>query len=194
MRALALIAVLALLAAGCAPNTRVTLLPQADGKTGAVEVTADKRQTVLDKPYESAAVRTRGVEVEQLDAKEVQERYRTLLSVQPKPADRFTLYFMPGGSQLTPESTAELSDILSRATARPGGELVIVGHTDRVGTVDSNDALSLRRAQAVRELVIGRGFAAARVDAVGRGEREPVVDTADEVAEPKNRRVEIIVR
>ena len=194
MRALALTALVALLAAGCAPATRVTLLPQEGGKTGAVEVTADKKQTVLDKPFESAAVRSRGVEVEQLDAKDVQDRYRTLLSVQPKAADRFTLYFMPGGSQLTAESNTELADVLSRATARPGGEVIVVGHTDRVGTVEANDALSLRRAQAVRELVIGRGFDAARVDAVGRGEREPVVETADEVDEPKNRRVEILVR
>ena len=72
--------------------------------------------------------------------------------------------------------------------------MVCIGHTDRVGTVESNDALSLQRAQAVRQLVIGRGFDAARVDAVGRGEREPVVPTADEVDGPKTRRAEIVVR
>ncbi|HPR43628.1 MAG TPA: OmpA family protein, partial [Ottowia sp.] len=53
---------------------------------------------------------------------------------------------------------------------------------------------SLKRAQAVRQLVIDRGFDADRVVAAGRGEREPVVPTADEVDEPKNRRVEIEVR
>ena len=70
----------------------------------------------------------------------------------------------------------------------------IIGHTDRVGSVESNDTLSLQRAQAVRQLVIDRGFDPNRVEAVGRGEREPVVQTADEVEEPKNRRAEIVVR
>jgi outer membrane protein OmpA-like peptidoglycan-associated protein len=60
--------------------------------------------------------------------------------------------------------------------------------------MEANDALSLRRAQATRELLISRGFDARRVQAVGRGERQPAVATDDEVAEPRNRRTEIIVR
>ncbi len=70
----------------------------------------------------------------------------------------------------------------------------MIGHTDRVGTLEANDALSLRRAEAVRALIIERGFEAARVRAVGRGERQPLVATDDEVDEPRNRRVEIVVR
>ena len=89
---------------------------------------------------------------------------------------------------------AALADVLARATERPGGEVIIIGHTDRVGSVESNDTLSLQRAQAVRQLVIDRGFDPNRVEAVGRGEREPAVQTADEVEEPKNRRAEIVVR
>jgi outer membrane protein OmpA-like peptidoglycan-associated protein len=70
----------------------------------------------------------------------------------------------------------------------------VTGHTDRVGTVESNDALSLRRARLIRDRLLSVGVAAERVEAVGRGEREPLVPTADEVPEPKNRRVEIRVR
>ncbi|MFV0679365.1 OmpA family protein [Ottowia sp.] len=194
MKLLATGLVATLLVAGCAPAARVTLLPQEGGKTGAVEVNANQKDTVLSQPYQSAAVGRSDVEIEQLDAKDVQKRYGTLLSVQPGGAERFTLYFMPGGTELTPESTSELAGILTHATERPGGELIITGHTDRVGKLEANDALSLWRAQTVRELVIGRGFNASRVDAVGRGEREPVVPTEDEVDEPKNRRVEIVVR
>ena len=194
MRAGAALAALALLAAGCAPATRVVLLPQADGTIGAVEVSARESSAVLNAPYQTAAVRTRSVDVDQMDAKQVADRYAPLLAAQPEAAQHFTLYFVTGGSELTPESMNALADVLSRATARPGGEIVITGHTDRVGSVESNDALSLQRASAVRELVIQRGFDAARVDAVGRGEREPIVPTADEVDEPKNRRAEIVVR
>ena len=181
--------------AACAPATRVVLLPQEGVPTAAVEVQSQSTHVVLAKPYQVAEVRERGeVEQKQTDARDVQKRYGQLLSVQPAAEQRFTLLFMPGGAQLTPESSAALADVLARATERPGGEVIIIGHTDRVGSVESNDTLSLQRAQAVRQLVIDRGFDPNRVEAVGRGEREPVVQTADEVEEPKNRRAEIVVR
>ncbi|HNT84564.1 MAG: OmpA family protein [Rubrivivax sp.] len=194
MRLAPLLTAVALLAAGCAPTTRVTLLPQADHPQAAVEVTARQRSTRLAQPYASAAVRQQGPELEQLDAATVHKRYPALLAVMPPPAERFELKFITGGTRLTPESTAELSDVLASAIARAGGEIVVIGHTDRVGTLEANDALSLRRAEAVRALIVERGFEAARVRAVGRGEREPQVPTEDDVDEPRNRRVEIVVR
>ena len=70
----------------------------------------------------------------------------------------------------------------------------MAGHTDTVGTDQYNDALSLRRAERVRALLIGRGIAPDSVGAIGRGKRELRVPTPDGVAEPRNRRVEITVR
>ena len=194
-RLIALLAPALLSLAACAPATRVVLLPQEGLPTAAVTVQARQGQVVLDQPYAVAEVASSGsVDTAQTDAKQVEKRYGHLLSVQPAAEQRFTLLFMPGGAQLTPESSAALADVLARATERPGGEVIIIGHTDRVGSVESNDTLSLQRAQAVRQLVIDRGFDPNRVEAVGRGEREPVVQTADEVEEPKNRRAEIVVR
>ena len=83
---------------------------------------------------------------------------------------------------------------MASAQARAGGEIVVTGHTDRQGSVQANDQLSLQRAQAVRALLIERGFKANLIEAVGRGEREPLVPTEDEVAEPRNRRAELLVR
>ena len=194
-RLIALLAPALLSLAACAPATRVVLLPQEGVPTAAVTVQARQGQVVLDQPYAVAEVASSGsVDTAQTNAQQVEKRYGQLLSVQPAAEQRFTLLFMPGGAQLTPESSAELADVLARATERPGGEVIIIGHTDRVGSVESNDTLSLQRAQAVRQLVIDRGFDPNRVEAVGRGEREPVVQTADEVEEPKNRRAEIVVR
>ena len=194
-RLIALLAPALLALAACAPATRVVLLPQEGLPTAAVTVQARQGQVVLAQPYAVAEVASSGsVDTAQTDAQQVEKRYGQLLSVQPAAEQRFTLLFMPGGAQLTPESSAELADVLARATERPGGEVIIIGHTDRVGSVESNDTLSLQRAQAVRQLVIDRGFDPNRVEAVGRGEREPVVQTADEVEEPKNRRAEIVVR
>ena len=194
-RLIALLAPALLALAACAPATRVVLLPQEGVPTAAVTVQARQGQVVLAQPYAVAEVASSGsVDTAQTNAQQVEKRYGQLLSVQPAAEQRFTLLFMPGGAQLTPESSAELADVLARATERPGGEVIIIGHTDRVGSVESNDTLSLQRAQAVRQLVIDRGFDPNRVEAVGRGEREPVVQTADEVEEPKNRRAEIVVR
>jgi OmpA-OmpF porin, OOP family len=124
----------------------------------------------------------------------VRKRYPDLLRLQPPSAQRFTLNFQPGTSDLAPESLAELDTVVAAARARSGGEIVIVGHTDRQGAADANDALSLRRANAIRDLLVSRGFRAELIDPVGRGEREPLVPTEDDVPEPRNRRAEVFVR
>jgi outer membrane protein OmpA-like peptidoglycan-associated protein len=191
---LAPLGLLALLGA-CAPATRVTLLPQASGTPSAVEVSTGKGSRLIDQPYQVANVSRRGeVSQDSTTADRVREAYPRLLALQPGAPERFVLEFEPGTSQLTAESQAQLDTILAQARARAGGEIVVTGHTDRQGSLEANDTLSLERARAVRALLIDRGFAAERIEAVGRGEREPVVPTDDEVAEPRNRRAEIVVR
>jgi len=71
---------------------------------------------------------------------------------------------------------------------------MVVGHTDTVGSESANDALSRQRAEVVRKGLIARGIAPEDVVAIGRGKRNLLVPTADGVAEPRNRRVEILVR
>jgi outer membrane protein OmpA-like peptidoglycan-associated protein len=73
-------------------------------------------------------------------------------------------------------------------------EIVVIGHTDRVGTLEYNDKLSLKRADVVRAALVAAGVPPGQIDIAGRGEREPAVATPDEIAEPRNRRVEIMVR
>ena len=73
-------------------------------------------------------------------------------------------------------------------------EVMVIGHTDTVGGTDANDKLSQKRAAAVREILIAAGVPAQKIETAGRGERELLVMSADEVAEPRNRRVEISVR
>jgi len=87
-----------------------------------------------------------------------------------------------------------VAEMRSALAALPAAEVVVTGHTDRVGSVEANDRLSLARAEAVRDLLVAAGVARSAVTAVGRGEREPAVPTADEVAEARNRRVEIKIR
>ena len=183
------------LLAACAPATRVTLLPQAGGAPSAVAVRTGQAEQVLDRPYQVADVSQSGrISADATTAEQVRQAYPQLLALMPQPPERFVLEFEPGTSSLTADSQAQLARVIAQARARAGGEIVITGHTDRQGWLEANDRLSLERAQAIRALLIERGFAAALIEAVGRGEREPVVPTDDEVAEPRNRRAEIIVR
>lgn len=193
-RLLCALALSALLTA-CAPTTRVTLLPQADGSASGVVVTTREGQQLLNLPYQVAEVaRSGNIGTATTSAEQVRQSHPQLLAQRPPAPEKFVLEFEPGTSQLTADSQARLADIVARAQARAGGEIVVTGHTDRQGSLEANDKLSLERAQAIRTLLIERGFKAELIDAVGRGEREPVVPTDDEVAEPRNRRAELLVR
>ena len=187
-------AALAVLVA-CAPATRVTLLPQSNGLPSAVVVTTAKGSQVIAQPYQMANIQRDGsLALENTSAQDVRKSHPQLIALQPAPPETFVLEFETGTSDLTAASQARLPDVIARAKARAGGEIVVTGHTDRQGSLEANDALSLQRAEAVRNLLIAQGFQAALIEAVGRGERDPVVPTDDEVVEPRNRRAELLVR
>ncbi|MGB4060241.1 MAG: OmpA family protein [Burkholderiaceae bacterium] len=203
--ALTAVALATVLASGCSllqpppPKLRVVLLPQSDPsgqpRATAVEVKSGESALVLNTPFALAERNDKGQLTQRTaTADEVQARYGDVLKIQPPSAETVILRFLPGTSKLTPESEAELPKLIALARARAGGEILVVGHTDRQGTVEANDALSLRRAQAIADLLVAQGFAPELISARGRGEREPLVPTADEVVEPRNRRAEVIVR
>jgi outer membrane protein OmpA-like peptidoglycan-associated protein len=125
---------------------------------------------------------------------EARQAFGAALEAQPGRPTSFVVYFLEGRDELTPDSRAVLPRILDEIARRPAPEIVVIGHTDRVGAVPYNDVLSLRRAERVRDELVKVGIAADRIRVEGRGEREPLVPTADEVPEPRNRRVEIDVR
>ena len=128
------------------------------------------------------------------DAEAVHKAYGDIIRMTPPPPSTYSLEFLSGGATLTPQSQSELDDILTAATSRPGGEIIITGHTDTTGTPEANDRISQERANALRDFLTGRGFPAERVQAIGRGQRELLVPTGPGVDEAKNRRVVIVVR
>ncbi|HUM16286.1 MAG TPA: OmpA family protein, partial [Candidatus Nitrosotalea sp.] len=199
MRRLAGLAALAvLLLSGCAKPARndlYVLMPGQDGKTGALSVESGGQQAVLDQPYAAARVKEPGrVEPGTVTEQEARQAFGAALAAQPGRPESFLLYFLEGRDELTPESKQIVGRIIDEIAKRPAPEIIVIGHTDRVGTVAYNDTLSLRRAERVRDELVKAGVAADRIRVAGRGEREPLVPTADEVPEPRNRRVEINVR
>ena len=186
----------AVLAGGAPLTDRVILLPRAEapGQSGALSVKAAQGEVLLAEPYAQADVVGGQPQRLQSSAQAVQQAYGALLALQPPAPRTFVLTFESGGDKLTKASEPALDELRAALAATPGAELVVTGHTDRMGSVESNDRLSLQRAQAVRDRLVAAGAEAARVTVVGRGEREPAVPTEDEVAEPRNRRVEIRLR
>ena len=200
---LPLLLVMAAVAAGCATprNDLVVVLPEAGGKAGAVVVTDEKKQQItLDRAYASARTdspglldQTSSMKAGPSSAEEVKQAFGAALAAQPARPVSLLLYFTEG-STLSDESKAVVDKMFAEIARRPAAEITVIGHTDTVGNDDFNDKLSLERAQAVREILVGMGVPAQNISAAGRGKRELLVPTADNVAEPRNRRVELSVR
>jgi len=189
------IAVLAAFLAACAHQTgTVVLLPEKDGRSTSVTVTQGNEQIVLDQPYAAVRQMSSGMTAYVSNAQEVQALFGAALAAQPSRPTSFTLYFIEGKDEFTDASKQILADVLAKIATYAVPDIVVIGHTDRVGSDTSNDALALRRAETVRAMLIARGISPAGIVVAGRGEREPLVPTADGVAEPRNRRVEMVVR
>ncbi|WP_426958815.1 OmpA family protein [Muricoccus radiodurans] len=105
------------------------------------------------------------------------------------------VHFATGSSALSEEARAQLSHL---GMALASSELskfrfLIEGHADRVGSAMTNQVLSVQRAEAVRDyLVMTYRIAPDRLMTAGRGESDPIVPTPDEVAEWRNRRVQVL--
>ena len=182
--------------AGCAskPQGSVVLLPDAQGHDRAVVVTQDGGELVLDQPYAAAQLTSRGPEKATSSAEQVRAQFGAALAARPLPPQQFTLYFVEGKDEFTDESKRAFDGVLVEVAQRPVPDVLVIGHTDRVGSDVFNDNLSRQRAEVVRRALVARGIAAENIVVVGRGKREPIVPTADGVAEARNRRVEILVR
>jgi len=175
-----------------APVETVTVLPSADGHVGTVVVQRGETKQVLHEAY--ATSRSGQTEVARLSADEVQSTYGRALHALPALPASFLLYFITGTDELTAESKSELDKVLTAMRERPLPDVLVIGHTDTVGDADGNDRLSAQRAETVKGFLVGIGIPVERIRTAGRGERELLVPTDDNVDEPRNRRVEINVR
>ena len=194
IRALVVFA-LAALVAGCVTQTgTVVLLPERDGKETAVVVKQKEAQVVLTEPYAAAKLTTAGPQPYKATPQEVEAQFGAALKAQPSRPVQFTLYFVEGKDELTDESRRIVDSVFAEIAKRPVPDVVVIGHTDSVGSQQSNDTLSQQRAESIRAGLMKNGIAPENILAVGRGKRELLVLTADNVAEPRNRRVVIIVR
>jgi outer membrane protein OmpA-like peptidoglycan-associated protein len=164
------------------------LLSQRDASRGALENTKD----ALSKEQQArlAAEKAAADALKSLEAiasiKNEDERVIITLSGE--------VLFKTDEATLLPVARQRLDQVATVLKAQGDGKpIVIEGHTDSRGKNAYNDDLSRRRAESVREYLVSQGVASDMVQAVGRGESEPIADNRSPEGRANNRRVEIII-
>jgi len=194
LRAVAAISGLCVVLGGCASSGTVVLLPEKDGRQTAVSVKQGDREVILDQPYAAARTTQVGPRAYAASPQDVDAQFGPALAARPARAVSFTLYFVEGKDEFTDQSKQVVSGILTEIAKRPVPDILVIGHTDTVGSDQANDVLGQQRAEIVRVALIKLGIVPDDIRALSRGKRSLAVQTPNGVAEPLNRRVEIIVR
>ncbi len=104
-----------------------------------------------------------------------------------------TILFETNSAVIAPEFEPLLNQAIALMSIRPDVEMRVVGHTDAVGRARDNQVLSEERAGAVVEYLVGRGIDRGRLEAVGRGERQPVGPNDTEAGRELNRRIQVFL-
>jgi len=193
-----LLALLLLLSvAACAGGNRFVLLEEEDGSVGAITVENEGGSQTIDQARGStkvASATSAPSAQEEISQEEIDKTWGATLQASPLKPRSFLLYFISGTDILTEESRRQLPMIFDSLKEYPAPEVTVTGHTDRTGSAEINARLALARAEAIRDLLVREGLDAALIQVDSHGETNPVVPTPDDVAEPRNRRVEVTVR
>lgn len=187
---------LALLSGCSTPPDRIILLPDPEGKVGAVIVHSATGEQTIDKAYAGVDVTQSGAIEKTMDSQAVvQTRYAELLAARPPRPVTFTIFFLfDSATELAPESSATVKQLKAVLSTWPAPEVVVVGHTDLAGSQEFDDRLSIRRAETVAAFLVKQGIPAQQIETAGRGKREPLVPTADGVPNHMNRRAVITIQ
>lgn len=87
-----------------------------------------------------------------------------------------------------------ITEIVEAIQSQKANHVLVIGHADKVGSVAYNRRLSQMRAKSVANRLVSKGVDRAVIEIQFYGKERPFIETPDGVAEPKNRRVEIIIR
>ena len=175
------------------PGSYVVLLPSPDGTVGQVVVEGSRGAQILQQAQLGTTL-DGGDAPFVVSAEQLQRDFGAAMAARPPLPEHFLLYFQMGGSDLAPESRAQLPRIVERARARIALDMSVIGHSDTQGRADANEALALRRAGDVAQQLRRLGLQDAVLSVESHGERNLLVATPDETPEPRNRRVEITLR
>ena len=174
----------------------IVLVADPDGHVGQAEIVTTAGKQTLAKPGDMT--QTSGADkapsaVKTADPAFIASTFGEALAVEPPPPQTFTLMFESGTTALTAASLDQIPAIVAATRQRQAISVRISGHTDATGSDKVNDALSLERATQVRNLLQQKGVPAKLMSVSSHGKGNPAIPTPDGVAEPRNRRVVVIV-
>jgi outer membrane protein OmpA-like peptidoglycan-associated protein len=198
----------ALLTAGCrapapapppppAKQNLFVLLPNDDGSSGSIVVTNAGGSQQLTQANSAVKVERADAAPTKpfvMDPGEIRNLFQDALSFIPAAEARFNLYFLPNSTELTAESAAMLPNVLQAYKERHSTDVSIVGHTDTTGSSEANLRLGMARAQQIAKTIEALGVERASIFTESHGANDLLVPTGENVSEPRNRRVEVIVR
>jgi OOP family OmpA-OmpF porin len=179
---------------GCPRQALFVVLPSEGGGAGAISVDDGKAVTMLDQPYAAAESRAGSSGPVEESRGNIGVIFRRAIAAQPILPQHFRLYFTLGSDELTPQSAIAYRLVFDDIKKRPVYQVEVVGHTDTLGDLRTNQALSLARAAAIRDRLVRDGIASDAIAVTGRGKLDPILPTGDQVAEPRNRCVVVTVR
>lgn len=186
-----------LILSGCAPKTTIVLLPDPSGKVGHIQVANSAGAVDMTRSAEATVIadqESRPSAPKIVTEKEILTKFVTVLAVLPAQPEHFILYFQSESTELTTESQKMLPLIFQSIHNRRSESISVIGHTDTSGHNDYNLRLSHNRAAAVSQILTREGIPLDHVTATSHGEGNPLVKTADNAQEPRNRRVEVVIR
>ncbi|AZN38013.1 OmpA family protein [Iodobacter ciconiae] len=177
---------------GCASNSYIVLLKNPDGHTGSVYIKGKQGQRLINVAGYGAALDGSEAPVP-VDMKQIKEDFSDAIAARPKTPKHYLLYFKID-TTLTSESEILLPKIIAEAKKRPAADVLVIGHTDALGSVVINEELALVRATLVAKWLKQKGLQYQALTVESRGKRNLLVMTPDETLELKNRRVEVSIR
>ncbi len=197
-KSLIVLAAIMLLFAGCsAKENFVVLSPADDGSVGALKVATDKGSGVLDEGGKAIFIgghNSAPSTPAPISQEDTQRVFQEALQVQPLMPESFILYFQFNSNELTDASKNLIGNILEAIKKRQSRDISVIGHTDRTGSAEHNRTLSFERAQRVYDILRTENVSPEDMTISYHGEGNPLIPTANNVAEPRNRRVEVMVR
>jgi outer membrane protein OmpA-like peptidoglycan-associated protein len=192
------VAILLLLDTGCSPiRNTVILTPDPDGHVGKAEVRTDGGKQLLEQPRAMTTVSRQSSSPSKVTtaAREyISATFSDVMAIEPSPAERYILFFHTNTTNMVSETKSSIATILNAIKRRRAVSICISGHTDSSGPFQFNEVLARKRAQAVRDLLIQQGVDSELLTVSSHGKWNQLVPTADGVAEPRNRRVEVLIR
>jgi outer membrane protein OmpA-like peptidoglycan-associated protein len=174
----------------------IVLLPDAEGRPAGIVLTNAAGTQTITQPNEAIRLEKPDAAPSPpfaMDEAEVQEVFGAVLDALPPAEAVFMIYFDPERDQPLAEDQRQLPAILEAIRKRRSTAITVIGHTDTTADSKFNYQLGLRRAQGVAAFLRAHGVDESSLVVTSHGDADLAVKTARGVAEPRNRRVEVVV-